>query len=105
MTNEEAIRCLKEDKALYETSICYAGDGTPDGEMLESLDMAISAIEKQIPKKPDLEGDGYADGAMVYDTWHCPSCDTAYEVDIEDFDYCPHCGQRINWGEQKNDNT
>ena len=27
------------------------------------------AVEKQKAKKPDYEGDGYADGHMVYDTW------------------------------------
>lgn len=26
------------------------------------------AVEKQKPKTPDYEGDGYADGYMVYDT-------------------------------------
>lgn len=51
MTNEEAIRWLKEDKKLYETSICHADDGTTDGELLMALDMAISALDKQIPKK------------------------------------------------------
>lgn len=64
----------------------------------EDADRIIEALEKQIPKKPYLEGDGYADGAMVYDVWRCPNCDRAYEVDSDDYDYCPNCGQKLDWG-------
>ena len=57
-------------------------------------DMAISALEKQIPKELIAEGDGYADGSMVYDSFYCPSCDHYMEWD-EVEDYCPNCGQKI----------
>lgn len=86
----------------------------------EALDMAISAleeiqqyrsigtveecraaVEKQNPKTPDYEGDGYADGHMVYDTWICPNCGERYEVDYDNYDFCPNCGQAIDWGEEK----
>lgn len=37
---------------------------------------AIEALEKQLPKKPNFEGDGYAlNRTFVYDTWICPNCD------------------------------
>lgn len=55
------------------------------------------AVEKQKPKTPDYEGDGYADGYMVYDTWICPNCGKQYEVDYDDYDHCPKCGQAIQW--------
>lgn len=57
------------------------------------------AMEKQIAKKPTYEGDGYSDGEIVYDTWICPCCDKEYEVDYDDYDYCPNCGQHIDWSE------
>jgi hypothetical protein len=57
----------------------------------------IEAREKQIAKKPTYEGDGYApDGTLVYDTWICPCCDKRYEVDYDDYDYCPSCGQKLD---------
>lgn len=61
----------------------------------------IEAREKQIAKKPYYEGDGYADGQLVYDTWICPCCDKRYEVDYDNYTYCPNCGQKIdlNWGD------
>ena len=63
---------------------------------LECLDVAIEALEKQMPKKPSVEGDGYADGHLVYDTWICPNCEKHYEIDYDNYDYCPNCGQHID---------
>ena len=67
----EAIECLRSNKP------------TSGYLMLqESIDMAIQALEKQIPKKPTYEGDGYApDGTFVWD------------------DFCPNCGQKIDWSD------
>lgn len=74
-------------------------------EVLESINLTVNnetamsvweCVEKQIPKKPDYEGDGYADGFMVYDTWICPTCGQCYEVDYDNYKYCPECGQRID---------
>lgn len=65
------------------------------------IKLAIKALEKQVAKKPSFEGDGYdPDGNLVYDTWICPSCEKHYEVDYEEYDYCPSCGQRIDWSDQ-----
>ena len=86
MTIEEAIKDIKEN---IQPSV---------GE--KSLEMAIAALEKQIPKKPTYEGDGYWNGQLVYDTWICPNCEKRYEVDCDNYDYCPDCGQAIDWSEE-----
>lgn len=68
----------------------------------EAEDCALSAIKKQIPKKPNLEGDGYDDTdtcVLIYDTWVCPNCDKHYEVDFDEYDYCPICGQALDWSD------
>ena len=51
MTREEAIHELQEDKRLYETEVCHAGDGSPDGRLLEAIDMAIEALSQPIVAK------------------------------------------------------
>ena len=59
------------------------------------------ALKKQIPTKPNYEGDGYDDsGNLIYDTWICPNCGDRYELDYEIHQYCPVCGQRIDWSEE-----
>ena len=55
--------------------------------------------ERDAAKAPQLEGDGYANGEMVYDEWICPNCGEHYEVDYDDYDFCSNCGQRLKWEE------
>ena len=59
----------------------------------------LEAKAKQEPKKPDLFGDGYADGEPVYDFYKCPNCEQEYEMEFEQHNYCPNCGQALDWGE------
>lgn len=95
MTNEEAIQTLKEDRALYEGDIVEAGDGTPDGQLMLALDMAIEALEKQIPRKTVEQGDGI--------DYNCPACGryVGY-IDAmawETQKYCGECGQALKWAD------
>lgn len=76
MTLEEAIHRLETHKEYI----------SPHGRFTEeAIDMAIEALEKQIPKEP---------------TWRCPSCNAPYEED-EKYHYCPSCGQRLDVGEEE----
>ena len=67
----------------------------------EDIDLIEEIVKKEIPKKPYFESDGYADGYPVYDTWICPRCGEHYEIECDHYDYCPHCGQRIDWSDEK----
>jgi predicted amidophosphoribosyltransferase len=54
-----------------------------------------------VPKQPDFEGDGYdEDGEIIFDEWLCPCCRTRYEVDYDDYKFCPNCGQAIDWSDE-----
>lgn len=96
MTSEEAIKNIEE---VLDSTINY--DESLDYELtscdFEWLEKSKEALEKQLPKKPNYEGDGYDEnGELIYDTWICPTCEENYEVDYEEYDYCPHCGQAID---------
>ena len=86
MTHDEAI------KQLSSITIYHQGECTR-----EALDMAIEALEKQIPKKPLHEHKNY----------YCPVCredgwmlwDDAIPNDMDSF--CGKCGQAIDWDESK----
>ena len=75
MTNEEAIKILTELKPI-----------PVDGFKIiaEAYDLAIDALEKQMPKKPYWE----------YGGCHCKSC--GLDV-LSDEYFCPLCGQAIDW--------
>lgn len=79
MTNEEAIKMLKqwnEDLSPYEK------------EDIECHNIAISALEKQIPKKP-LHWD---DCEQFY--IECPCCGKRYDSRLG-YKGCPYCLQAI----------
>ena len=106
MTENEVLEYLKSSKRKNDMLGILPGSdiGNTIIKALEELQQyrAIgtpeecrAAVEKQIAKKPDYEGDGYSDGQLVYDTWICPCCGQHYEVDYDRYDYCPSCGQKI----------
>ena len=84
MIPEEAIKKVRRVKGIY----AYEPD-------YEALDMAISALEKQIPAKlgpHEMDCFGRAR----------PVCGNCGEV-ITDamWDFCPWCGQKIGYAENK----
>ncbi len=87
MTNEEAISILTKDRALCLFNP-WTGEDVPLNEdcrmSAEAMNLAIKALEKQIPKKPYWE----------HGVWHCKSC--GLDVFRDDF-FCPICGQEIDW--------
>ena len=97
MTEQEAIETLRLNGGLE-----IGGKVKRVAEFLEGIDVAIKALEKQIPKKPDYEADGYDEnGNLIVDYAKCPVCGHDFEYGINDWecDYCSDCGQRLAWSE------
>lgn len=62
----------------------------------EIMEITIEALEKQIPKKvANLEKD--------CDTYgKCPKCKEMFWItEGDEFDYCPTCGQALDWSEEE----
>jgi len=98
MTAKEAISkiktmlfCKSIDKYIKET-----GHEPENNELWQAIKMAIEALQKQIPKKIRV---GKVKGHML-DGYHCPNC-MEWFVEKLEFEYCPMCGQRIDWGSEK----
>lgn len=99
MNNIKALKILNENlqAAIHD---CDGLNPEYEQEQVKALQIAVNAVEKQIPKKPDFEGDGYDDnGNIIYDTWICPCCEEHYEVDYDNYKYCPNCGQALDWSD------
>lgn len=87
MTNEEAIIDIREN-----IQPIIGG---------KSLDIAISALEKQIPKKPTYEEIGNVYGALKRTCAKCGDVCLISE-DAKPFEhYCRYCGQKIDWSDSK----
>lgn len=79
MTPNEVIKTLELAKAEVEWNY-------PMGYAV-AIDEAIEAVGKQIPKKPELEGEYYI----------CPVCGVYQETSEGNPPYCINCGQAIGW--------
>ena len=87
MTNEEAIIDIREN-------IQHIVGG-------KSLDIAISAIKKQMPKKPtgiydeneSEKGKGLYEEALI---GSCPVCHQEVQLGMK---YCMNCGQALDWSD------
>lgn len=88
MTHEEALAELKDSIK-----------GTGYQCHMETYEMAIGALEKQVPMKPNVYKEEYA----VH--YKCPKCgcrfvskiDGEYVAGTRCYKYCYICGQRIDW--------
>lgn len=62
-------------------------------ELSEALQMAIQALEKQIPKKPL-----YIENLGCTALWLCPVCER--RIIRSDLVYCHQCGQKLDWSDE-----
>ena len=76
-----------EAKAFFEECL-WDGKCNEDCPECNAMEVAISAIEKQIPKKLDLDGGVY-----------CPCCLHEFKENYDTTSYCPNCGQAIDWSD------
>lgn len=97
LTNEIYIVVGKEKYRVTEQAI----KAVMAIKALEQEPIIDKLKEKDEPKAVRYEGDGYADGAMVYDMAFCPNCEYEFEEDSENWecDFCPNCGQKLRWEE------
>lgn len=81
---------IKHNKAFFQKQ-----DNSYLESDIEVYCTAIEALEKQLPKKPDIMD--YILGGINF---KCPTCKREYicEKGCEHF-YCPNCGQKIKWSE------
>nr|DAR82843.1 MAG TPA: hypothetical protein [Caudoviricetes sp.] len=57
-------------------------------DYIEEIEIATKALEKQIPNK-------------VKEYGICPKCN--HDFGMEKVNYCPHCGQRLDWRNEHDD--
>lgn len=102
--NVKRCRCCEINDEIIKKLADYEDTGMTPEQVVElqmdwvAMKAASGTYRKEKAERPDVYGDGYdPDGNMIYDAWDCPRCGTSYEIDYDHYDYCPNCGQRIDW--------
>ena len=88
---------MKENEAIKELHEIRPRGGIIPQKRAEALDVAIQALEKQIPKKPMISYD-----ERVKENWcSCSVCTFGFgwKRTIH-YKYCPDCGQKLDWSEE-----
>lgn len=110
MTNLEAIEELKYQEAMRSNGADYQVNNLVIGA-------AISALEKQTPKSAVITPncaecekescDGCLSDNYGFSVTLCPNCKEVVENrnngDVSTYNYCPNCGQALDWGENPKD--
>ncbi len=94
MTNREAVNRIIDHMAVHKMREPRAIN------ISTALKMAIEALEKQIPKKPLNVMESIED--LRFD-WTCPTCKRQFVNALYSVNHCVDCGQKLDWGENKND--
>ena len=87
MTYEEAIKNINALNAVCDQKGLY------DAEFENALALAIEVLEKQIPKKPTRTRGKYGHTECACCGWVVES----FCGDLEQYPFCPNCGQAIDW--------
>ena len=94
MDKEQAIRILSAETSLEAIAELKQKANYDRGKVLyeiqTAMNMGAEALRKQIPKKPI---------PIITDDneYICTICPTCQQRDVENFNYCPICGQAISW--------
>lgn len=73
-----------------------------DDELGKALGMVVEAAEKQEPVKPVIEQGApsyYGGAGICRDYCGCPKCGEEVGRGDDKANYCPECGQKIDWTE------
>ena len=94
MTESEAIKILQRDLEIQ-----VKNKALTDG--IEAIQIAIQALEKQIPKKPMMAYDDKVDSNWC----SCPICANGigWEIHARKIKFCWECGQKLDWSVENDD--
>ena len=88
MTENEAIKLIENDLKLHPKDL--------SSKYKNGLRMAIQALEKQIPKKLKEHTQSQYGCIPV-----CGVCNGIMDLMQGDLNYCPNCGQKLDWSDEK----
>lgn len=98
------LNCDKENKEVALKWLQSESEATKDNKptngyysLNEALDMALQALEKQIPKKPSKSEKQVI---RYVNTYYCPICKLGF-TGTGIAKWCYHCGQKLDWSNEE----
>lgn len=100
---ETIINEIKEEIKTYYNEYCrYAN--LPDEKIDRKIELVEKLVDKATPMKVDLSTErkeDYTGEDWYYQRYYdCPKCNEEIERYV---DYCPYCGQKLDWIEVKDE--
>lgn len=89
MTKSEAIEAIQFDLKI--------GGEIHSQVLCNAVDVAIQALEKQIPKKPIKSEEQVV---RYVNTYYCPVCRLGI-TGTNIAKWCYHCGQKLDWSDEE----
>lgn len=88
---------MEESEAIRELHKIRPIGGIIPQKRAEALDVAIQALEKQIPKKP-IKSEKQV--VRYVNTYYCPTCESGI-TGTSIAKWCYHCGQKLDWNDEE----
>ena len=96
---------MKESEAIREVRFNMSKIGLSDKaakRVVEARNVAIKALEKQIPKKPTpIDYEKYIDvidnARLLRGAYWCPNCKRV----VKSGSFCNDCGQKLDWSDEE----
>ena len=90
---------MTESEAIKELHAIRPRGGIIPQKRAEAIDVAIKALEKQIPKKPPVVNRP----SIFIKVPVCPNCSTSehYQPLYGKTKYCSNCGQKLDWSDEE----
>lgn len=77
-------------------------DGCSAKNLQSISDMPAADVAEVVQGQWEGEGDGYADGEIVLDVWHCSQCGYCIDDGTDNPKclpkHCPNCGAKMDGG-------
>ena len=103
MTNKEAYQLIDSCLAcqLIDSCLWYDKDMSETPEAyVEAIRIAKEVFDKQEPMNPVIEQGApsyYGGTSICRDYYSCPKCGEEVGRGDDKANYCPDCGQKIDW--------
>lgn len=100
ISREAAVKYIKSEQCRTCSDIGLCGNCAVLVAVKLLAKVPAADVAEVVHGQWEGEGDGYADGEIVLDVWHCSQCGYCIDDGTDNPDclpkYCPNCGAKMD---------